>query len=413
MKHRYRTRDYATSIPSYTALNALNYACLGFLNLAINITVGLVFLQHINQTREDTVELVRISELAVNLSQEVDDLDFANESYEKELQLNEKSFFHLEEELEMHVENLKRMEKENINLVSEKRKLEDEVLSLKKFSVLNLIMPRLTPHFLAGIVPTEIRESADINEPLIPLESLERWPQDTALQNTAKTQALKKFGKGPYLVMIELEFPPKYADPLGAVNKLVVEMAPLELMPYTVNHFLEQVSQKLYDGSSFVRSPEHVLQASHVPYFANRDADIYKPFVEANLERLAFQEYSQDYAHERYTMGFGGRPGGTEFYISMQNNTIAHGPGFRDQDADPCFAKVVRGFETLKRIQSIPCRDDDTILMDFVGIKAITILEDFDFDDYLGTELPPLLDLDKFKNASSIDLTRDPTIVKR
>ena len=95
------------------------------------------------------------------------------------------------------------------------------------------------------------------------------------------------------------------------------------------------------------------------------------------------------------------------------DNTIAHGPGFRDQDADPCFAKVVRGFETLKRIQSIPCRDDDTILMDFVGIKAITILEDFDFDDYLGTELPPLLDLDKFKNASSIDRTRDPIIVER
>ena len=94
-------------------------------------------------------------------------------------------------------------------------------------------------------------------------------------------------------------------------------------MPYTVNHFLEQVSQKLYDGSSFVRSPEHVLQASHVPYFANRDADIYKPFVEANLERLAFQEYSQDYAHERYTMGFGGRPGGTEFYISMQSTCLS------------------------------------------------------------------------------------------
>ena len=49
-------------------------------------------------------------------------------------------------------------------------------------------------------------------------------------------------------------------------------------------------------------------------------------------------------------MGFAGRPAGPDFYISTQDNTINHGPGgqanYEDADeADPCFAKVVPGFE--------------------------------------------------------------------
>lgn len=49
-------------------------------------------------------------------------------------------------------------------------------------------------------------------------------------------------------------------------------------------------------------------------------------------------------------MGFAGRPGGPDFYVSTIDNTINHGPGgqgnYEDADeADPCFAKVVPGFE--------------------------------------------------------------------
>jgi len=388
------TGQYASCIPNYPMLNTLNYACLRFLKLATNIMIGLVFLQHINQTREDSVELARVSEVGINLSKQVDDLNYLTGQYAKELKSNQYDVFYMEEELEICVENLRRMEKEIDNLVLEKEKLENEVASLKKISAVNLFMPKLTPYFIAGITSSMEGGSIDTSKESIPsetLETLDRFSQNTTLQNIAKTKALKKFGEGPYLVMIEFEFPPKYAtaDPFDTnTNKIFVEMAPLELMPYTVNHFLEQVSQKLYDGSSIVRNPGHVLLASHIPYFANAGTDIYTPFVQAELDLLPFQEYSQDYAHEQYTLGFGGRPGGTEFYISMQNNTVPHGPGFHDRDADPCFAKVLRGFETLKRIQNVPTKEDGNVLVDFVGIKSIAILEDFDLD-YNSRMEPP------------------------
>jgi hypothetical protein len=52
----------------------------------------------------------------------------------------------------------------------------------------------------------------------------------------------------------------------------------------------------------------------------------------------------------KYTLGYAGRPGGPDFYVSTQDNTRNHGPGgqtsYEDTaEADPCFAKVVKGFE--------------------------------------------------------------------
>jgi hypothetical protein len=40
------------------------------------------------------------------------------------------------------------------------------------------------------------------------------------------------------------------------------------------------------------------------------------------------------------------RPGGPDFYVSIMDNTLNHGPGGQGQyglaaEADPCFAKVV------------------------------------------------------------------------
>ena len=49
-------------------------------------------------------------------------------------------------------------------------------------------------------------------------------------------------------------------------------------------------------------------------------------------------------------MGYAGRPGGPDFYVSVRDNTRAHGPGGQGSyddpsEADPCFAKVVPGYE--------------------------------------------------------------------
>lgn len=57
----------------------------------------------------------------------------------------------------------------------------------------------------------------------------------------------------------------------------------------------------------------------------------------------------------QFTLGFTGRPGGPDFYINKMNNTEAHGPGGQHQHhleefADPCFAKVIDGFDTLEMV---------------------------------------------------------------
>jgi hypothetical protein len=78
-----------------------------------------------------------------------------------------------------------------------------------------------------------------------------------------------------------------------------------------------------------------------------------RPFVDLQLDHLAFPEYSDEFPHVPWTVGFAGRPGGPDFYINKVDNTASHGPGGQyqhdlDEYADPCFAKVVDGFDTLQ-----------------------------------------------------------------
>jgi hypothetical protein len=78
-----------------------------------------------------------------------------------------------------------------------------------------------------------------------------------------------------------------------------------------------------------------------------------KPFIEAELASLDFPEYSERFPHEKWTLGYTGRPGGPDWYINKQNNTIMHGPGGQyhhqiEEQADPCFAKVIDGFDKIE-----------------------------------------------------------------
>ena len=112
---------------------------------------------------------------------------------------------------------------------------------------------------------------------------------------------------------------------------------------------------------------------------------------------LAFQEYNSAYPHQKYTLGYAGRPGktitthslhvyavlyyihtdiyytaihctvstiytgGPEFYISIEDNTKNHGPGSQGSnvEADSCFGKLLinsidDNINTVKRIQKQP-----------------------------------------------------------
>ncbi len=57
---------------------------------------------------------------------------------------------------------------------------------------------------------------------------------------------------------------------------------------------------------------------------------------------MAFQEYSPHFPHEKFTLGYAGRPGGSAFYISQVDNTANHGPASQGSktEADGCFGRL-------------------------------------------------------------------------
>jgi len=200
-----------------------------------------------------------------------------------------------------------------------------------------------------------------------------------ALKDVSKRSVLEKFGEPPYRIEFQLEFPPDDAPP-GTADRFVIEMAPLDLMPYAVYFFLQQISHKLYNGCSFHRNAPHVIQGGPVAYFANKDANLHTPFEEANLNNVAYQEYHPEFPHLKYTLGYAGRPGGPDFYVSLKNNTEPHGPGGqagyeKKHEADPCFAKVIEGFDAVDRIHAMGVEEGGyRRLKEYVGIKEARIM---------------------------------------
>lgn len=151
-------------------------------------------------------------------------------------------------------------------------------------------------------------------------------------------------------------------------------------MPHAVHLFLEQVAHGLWDNAWFYLNGPHVLQAGpqveeeeEEQYISGDDAETaafderslaLKPFIDLELDTLSFPEYSDKHPHNKWTLGFTGRPGGPDFYINKMNNTETHGPGGQHQHdleeyADACFATVVEGFDVLDLIFKEPTYPDD------------------------------------------------------
>eukprot|EP00979_Chaetoceros_neogracilis_P007854 scaffold1698_cov279-Chaetoceros_neogracile.AAC.13 len=202
---------------------------------------------------------------------------------------------------------------------------------------------------------------------------------EKAMQNKAKKEIIEKFGPGPHHVRIEIDFNPEEI-PDGTATSFTIEMAPIEFMPYTVNHFLQQVSLGLWNGCSFHRNAGHVVQGGPISNHLNPGAKVRKGFKEADLGSVVFQEYHKDFPHKKYTLGYAGRPGGPDFYVSTVDNTRNHGPGGQQDyamksEADPCFAKVIDGFDAVDRMHSLSVQPGDYHrLSHYVAIKSATLL---------------------------------------
>lgn len=191
------------------------------------------------------------------------------------------------------------------------------------------------------------------------IENLQKHIQDTSRQD-----ALQKYGSGVIRVELQLSFPGK-ADG-GPDTSMILEMASLDEMPHAVYMFLEMVDRKLYDGCSFILYAMDIIKAAPLPSDGTSTASKVKAFTRAGLDTVAFREYSPKYPHEKWTVGFA-MDGSPSFFLNTNDNTEVH-------HGDPCFAKIVSGFETVERLKSAPTRKDGMWYKKRIGLKRARIL---------------------------------------
>lgn len=128
----------------------------------------------------------------------------------------------------------------------------------------------------------------------------------------------------------------------GAGGTIIIETAPIELLPHAVLLFLELAdahAERDARAPAFHRNAGHVLQI-----------DVDGPPAHRGL---AFQEYDARYPHRIGVLGYAGRPGGPACYISTLDNTENHGPGSQGSkmgEADSPFGRVLTGQDVVERL---------------------------------------------------------------
>jgi cyclophilin family peptidyl-prolyl cis-trans isomerase len=182
------------------------------------------------------------------------------------------------------------------------------------------------------------------------------------IQKSSRKDALEKYGSGVIRVELELAFP----DSPDGPNSMVLEMASLDEMPHAVFIFLEMVDSKLFDGCSFILNAMDIIKAAPLPFDGTSAAAKVKAFTRAGLESVAFREYSPEYPHTKYTVGFA-VDGSPSFFINTNDNTAMH-------EGDPCFAKIVSGFDTVKRLEAAPTRKDGMWYKRRIGLRRASVL---------------------------------------
>lgn len=131
------------------------------------------------------------------------------------------------------------------------------------------------------------------------------------LQDATRDLLYAKYGKHKgFRVRVDLEFQPSIPDfaENGKDGSIVIEMAPIELIPVSVYTFLEVA--RTWIRGAFHRNAGHVLQVQVV------SSEVHK--------HLPFQEYSKEFPHKKGTTGYCGRPSGPCWYVSIMDNTVNH-----------------------------------------------------------------------------------------
>jgi len=162
------------------------------------------------------------------------------------------------------------------------------------------------------------------------------------VQNRAERMCRMEYGKGPFLIQFNVQFPDE-----ENTEAFQVQLASLTEMPHTIFVLMELIHLKAYHGT-VIKASEGTLDAGS-PTDADKSVavKVWDRLVKYGYEKpVSFKEHSGTFPHEEFTIGF--VEAGPALAINTVDNTQVRGPAGRD---DPCFGKVVSGFETLTRIQ--------------------------------------------------------------
>jgi cyclophilin family peptidyl-prolyl cis-trans isomerase len=182
------------------------------------------------------------------------------------------------------------------------------------------------------------------------------------IQFTSLIEVRKKYGHDPIEVEMELLFP----DGADGPNHFMIELVPTELLPHTVLTFLDMVSSGLLNGCSFILNAHHAIKAAPIPYDGSSAITKAEAFTKAGLDGVVFREYSHLYPHKKNTVGIA-VDGSPAFFINTADNEDIH-------DDEPCFGVITSGFDTIKRLDAMPTRNNIWFEKK-VGIKRAWIIE--------------------------------------
>jgi cyclophilin family peptidyl-prolyl cis-trans isomerase len=185
---------------------------------------------------------------------------------------------------------------------------------------------------------------------------------EQAIQAKSKNTVVKKYGLSPVQVNVTLQ-----ADAVtgGDQRWFLVEMAPINVMPHSVDFFLGLVEKKFYNGMTLLKqttgSPTlHTAEIdTNTMQFVDRRRD--------QLSRLAFPEHSDDYPVQKYSVAFTGP--GPMFYINMDTRTQTS-----VELMDTCFGKVVQGESVMESMVLARNAAHHTNKLSMFGIESIQII---------------------------------------
>lgn len=159
---------------------------------------------------------------------------------------------------------------------------------------------------------------------------------------------MSRYGPGPHRV--------RFTAKLSAsdTRSFVVELYSVDKLPHSLYFFLDLVAAHTWDDTVFLHHMAHVMATAPIDYFTQKIK--HSHFYSLGWNSLGFPEHSDEFKHEKYTLGFAGQ--GPTFYINTVDNSYVHGQGSQNHhllpyDADPCFGKVVEGFDVVDDIAKL------------------------------------------------------------